>query len=133
MKYGYKIEVIRGFLFDKAFIFSDYVDSLYRIKENSNRDSPEYLISKMLLNSLYGRFGMSPDIEHNEVVDDARSLEIELRDDYIITDINPLDNDKTWVSFLSNSKDFEDKDDDYVNVSVPIALAITAYARIHMS
>ena len=59
MKHGYKIEVLRGFLFEKDYIFSGYVDSLYKIKENSNRDSPEFLISKMLLNSIYGRFGMS--------------------------------------------------------------------------
>jgi len=95
VKYGYKVEVIRGFLFEKDYIFSDYVDSLYKIKENSNRDSPEFLISKMLLNSLYGRFGMSPEIESHEVVEDKRSLEIELRDDYTVTDITPLENDKT--------------------------------------
>lgn len=132
INFGYKIEVIRGFLFDKDFIFSKYVDSLYAIKEKSNKGSPEYLISKMLLNSLYGRFGMSPEIELHEIVADKRAFEIENRDDYIVTDITPLENDKTWISFISNAKDV-DGSEDFVNVSVPIALAITAYARIHMS
>lgn len=132
MKFGYKFEVKKGFLFDKDFIFSDYVDSLYQIKENSNKDTPEYIISKMLLNSLYGRFGMNPEFESHEVVSEERALEIENRDDYIVTDITPLENDKTWISFISKTKKYEDLEGN-VNVSVPIALAISAYGRIHMS
>ena len=32
-KYGYKIKIIKGFLFDKKLVFSDYVDILYQIKK----------------------------------------------------------------------------------------------------
>jgi hypothetical protein len=95
IKHGYKIEVIRGFLFEKDYVFSSYVDSLYDIKKNSVKSSPEYTISKMLLNSLYGRFGMNPEIELHEVVEDERAIVMENQDDYIITDITPLENDKT--------------------------------------
>ena len=31
------------------------------MKENSSKTSSRYSIAKLLLNSLYGRFGMSPD------------------------------------------------------------------------
>jgi hypothetical protein len=93
MNHGYKVEIIRGFLFEKEHIFSEYVDSLYGIKEKSKKDAPEYLISKMLLNSLYGRFGMNPEMELHEVVCENRSLEIELNEDYIVTDITPLEGD----------------------------------------
>jgi hypothetical protein len=94
INHGYKIKVLRGFLFDKELIFSEYVQSLYSIKENSKKGSPEYIISKILLNSLYGRFGMNPEIELHEIVDDKRAFEIENTDEYIVTDITALDNDK---------------------------------------
>lgn len=44
---------------------------------------------------------MSPDIELHEVVDDDRSLEIELNDVYVVTDVTPLEGGSTWISYLS--------------------------------
>jgi hypothetical protein len=94
-KHGYKFEIIRGFLFEKkAYIFSDYVDTLYNLKENSLKGSADYTISKLLLNSLYGRFGMDPEIELHRVVNDIDAFTIENSDEFIVTDITPLDDDK---------------------------------------
>ena len=31
---------------------------MYKMKEESAKDSPDYMVSKLLMNSLYGRFGM---------------------------------------------------------------------------
>ena len=49
LKFGYKFKVFKGYLFwpeaEKDFIFNEYVDSLYEIKCNSNKDDPMYLIS----------------------------------------------------------------------------------------
>ena len=59
-KFGYRFKVKRGYLFDRGNIFTEYVDYLYELKKNSQKGSPNYLISKLLLNSLYGRLGMSP-------------------------------------------------------------------------
>ena len=53
MKYGYQFEIVRGYLFEKTNIFTDYVDFLYLLKINSEKDTPDYIISKLLLNSLY--------------------------------------------------------------------------------
>jgi len=55
MTLGYKFKIIRGYLFDKANIFSEYIDVLYDIKQSHSKEDPMYLISKLLLNSLYGR------------------------------------------------------------------------------
>ena len=55
IKYGYKFKIINGYLFEKDTIFSDYIDVLYEIKQSKSKDDPMYLISKLLLNSLYGR------------------------------------------------------------------------------
>ena len=59
-KYGYTFKVKRGYLFNKGDLFSKYVDYLYNLKKSSNKGSPNYIISKLLLNSLYGRLGMNP-------------------------------------------------------------------------
>ena len=61
MKYGYQ--------FDKCYIFKEYVTFLYELKSNSINNSPGYIICKLLLNSLYGRFGMNPIMENNKIIE----------------------------------------------------------------
>lgn len=53
------------FSFRKKVVFKEYVEKLYKLKENSAKNSSLYIISKLLLNYLYGRFGMKPNIEHH--------------------------------------------------------------------
>lgn len=53
---GYKVSYKRVYEFEKDFIFRDYVDKFYKIKKETN-DKTMYMISKLLLNSLYGKFG----------------------------------------------------------------------------
>lgn len=50
--------ILRGYIFNNSYIFNDYVLDLYNIKCNTPKTDPMYLISKLLLNSLYGRFGL---------------------------------------------------------------------------
>lgn len=53
-RYGYRFEVINGYLFKKRYILNGYVDDLNKIKLNSDKNSPDYIIYKLLLNILYG-------------------------------------------------------------------------------
>ena len=55
-------------MFEKANIFKEYVDYFYNIKVNSIKDSPDFIISNLLLNTLYGRFGMNPEIENHLII-----------------------------------------------------------------
>lgn len=57
-------------LLDRNNIFEKYIIDMYKIKEKSDRGSPMYLISKLLMNSLYGRFGMNPVQRVHEVIED---------------------------------------------------------------
>ena len=58
-------DVLQGLVFeDSQPIFKRYVTELYDIKKKAKKDSTEYLISKLLLNSLYGKFGQRRDREH---------------------------------------------------------------------
>jgi len=61
MKYGYKFKILRGYTFKQDIIFADYVKFLYEMKVHSEKNSPDYIIAKLLLNSLYGRIGMNPE------------------------------------------------------------------------
>ncbi len=50
--YGYKFKILRGYLFERGFIFKDYVNDLYEIKQIHKKDDPMYFIEKLLMNYL---------------------------------------------------------------------------------
>lgn len=54
----HKFKPKRGFLFRQDYLFKDYVQNLYELRISSPKISPINIIAKLLLNSLYGRFGM---------------------------------------------------------------------------
>ena len=128
MKYGYTFKILRGYLFEKGYIFTDYVDFLYNLKVNSDKNSPDYIISKLLLNSLYGRLGMNPEMENHSIVTNDQALSFHKK--YDISNVLDLQNGKELISYFNNiNKESNNK----LNISIPISAAITAYARIHMS
>jgi hypothetical protein len=124
LKYGYKFKVLRGYIFEKENIFKDYVNSLYKIKESSNKGSALYIISKLLLNSLYGKFGMNPYVEKPKIIKESEYDN--LNKNNINYDIINFNNGKLLVSFINQNSD-------RLNISIPISSAITAYSRIHMN
>lgn len=51
---------VEGYAFKaKAGLFKEYVDKWYEVKKNAPSGSVERMIAKLMLNSAYGRFGMS--------------------------------------------------------------------------
>nr|YP_010130182.1 DNA polymerase family B [Clavaria fumosa]QPZ51084.1 DNA polymerase family B [Clavaria fumosa] len=102
MKYGYKFEILRGYLFDKDFIFTNYISDLYSIKEKHNKSHPLFLISKLLLNNLYGKFGTNLDIFFNNqiVIDNEEMINIINSDKFFIKDV--IENNKTLVTIFDD-------------------------------
>jgi DNA polymerase type B, organellar and viral len=47
-----------GYLFESKKLFSSYIDPLFKLKNSVSKSDPKYRICKLLLNSLYGRFGL---------------------------------------------------------------------------
>lgn len=57
VKMGCKIKINYGYKFEKDKIFDEYIDTFYKIKQEAKKDSIDYLLSKLFMNSLYGKFG----------------------------------------------------------------------------
>jgi DNA polymerase type B, organellar and viral len=136
IKFGYKFEILWGYTFERKNIFKKYVDTLYQLRLEYPKTNPLNLIAKLLMNSLYGRFGMEdsfPTIEilskkeANKFIDESYNDEI--------SNIIELKN-KIMIIYRSLQADINtmlDGNKESHNVSIGIAAAITAYARIHMS
>jgi hypothetical protein len=135
MKLGYKINIISGYLFEEAEIFNDYIDDLYRIKVDAdkNKDAIWRLISKNLMNSLYGRFGMDQYLINNVIID-KDDLQIEtLLTNADIEDVIELD-DKLLIQYLPEGFDsYSYQENLELDISIVIASSVTAYSRIIMS
>ena len=126
INYGYQFEILEGYLFEPTDIFSSYVETINKIKQNSPSDSPWYTIAKLLLNSLFGRFGMKPNMLVHEVINTS-DLSIRTSDiglDNMVDQIKM--GNKTLISF---QQDFPSTP----MINVAIASAITANARVFMS
>lgn len=114
---GCKFKFHRGYIFSSAgFLFRDFVDSLYEIRKRSAKDSVDNVVTKLLLNSCYGRFGLSYNRE-NIVLDDGSAglkplREVTIRGRRMVLATKSVD-----VKSFSN---------------VAIASFVTSYARIHM-
>jgi hypothetical protein len=104
-----------------------------KLINSSNKDDPMYLISKLLMNSLYGRFGMNEILFTHEIIDEIKlNYYIEK---YSINEIIHLNNNKILISYfdINIKEDIMLNNETYSNISIVIASAISAYARIHMT
>lgn len=125
-KYGYEFEIMEGYLMEKSKIFNNYIQDLYKMKVNSSKNDSKYYIAKLLMNSLYGRFGLNPEIKTVKIVDNNALDEIINSKNSI--DITPLNEDKILVSYIENLEENSIK-----NISIPIASSIASLSRVHMS
>jgi hypothetical protein len=138
-KLGYKITLIKGLEFSKEYLFQDFVDHFYKIKQQS--EGVERSIAKLQLNNLYGYFG------RKQIGITTQNVHNDELKDFILTrivkSINPINKNYTTVLTYSNInykllKDLNNQfhnigsDYNYIMSNVAIASAVTSYARIHM-
>lgn len=123
-KFGYTFNILEGYIFDTADLFSDFVSDLYSIKQNTPKSDPMYLISKLLLNSLYGKFGINPHLLTYKFVpkfifeDKSLGKVSDIYKDWKKIGNFYLAGYEDWSTIISN---------------VAIAQAVTAFSRIDMS
>lgn len=136
IKFGYKFEILWGYTFERSNIFKDFVTTLYDLRLQNQKSNPLNYVAKIILNSVYGKFGMIdsfPDITIFKDIELYQEFEKDHAEDII--DIINLEG-QILVTHRSLKKDIDtllDSGKETHNVNVAIASAITAYARIHMS
>ena len=131
-KYGYKFEILWGYTFERKYIFDNYVSFLHNLRNKYPKSHPLNFIAKILLNSLYGRFGMNDNFPSISVIHKDYYADFENKYLDSIIKITEIEDYKLVTYTNQNLIDYDSENSTH-NVSIAIAAAITAYARIHMS
>ena len=140
-KLGYRFEIIKGYKFETAIIFDKYVEKMASIRASYPKSDPMNLIAKLLMNSLYGKFGMksentsieifdTTDLKQNAQLQSTLDLYGDSLKDYVKL------NQYHLLVKPSLAKTVREGDDDIfhgVDVNVAIASAVTAGGRLYMS
>lgn len=131
---GYDFIIKSGFMFKGENIFDGYVNEIYKIKEETPSSDPMYFVSKLLLNSLYGKFGMAYELEDHKIIKSS-NLDTYLNNPlFEVSDFTNLSEDSILISYIDTGKYSDVSIDPFEpNISIGIASAITAYSRIIMS
>lgn len=125
-KVGYEVETFGGYMFDRVTgAFTSYVDTLARQRQDYKDQNKPGLaaMTKLLLNGLYGRFGMGAEWVEGSImaadhVSRENSASFELGDDRKET---------------KGTLVFKETTNKGAGTSLPVAVATTAYARIAMA
>ena len=113
---GYEIEITSGYYWtEKEKLFERYVSELYAIRKHSPKKSVSDIVSKLLMNSLYGRFGMNLDKEN---------ITLELKAG--VTPYKLIECGSESVQLFKEKARLKS----YSNVA--IACFTTSYARLHL-
>ncbi len=127
LRYGEIIKVYKYAIYEAHRIFVDYVDFFYSLKEKYAKEgNPAYKqISKLFLNSLYGKFGQK--VRYLQKIG-----ECEREDGYeVVFDMET--GERITYRFLNNeiwveSKEYYESENSFV----AIASAVSAYARCYL-
>ena len=141
IKFGYQFNIIKGYKFETTNIFYKYISKLYDLRLHFSKVHLMNLIAKLLMNSLYGKFGMKDDITIMEILRNVtpedKALVSSFLDAYstLITDILNLEDHTLLIRKATSDLEYNQKEDYYhgTDINIVIASAITAGARIHMS
>lgn len=58
-----------GYTFESKILFKDFIDNLFTLKKSVSKDNPLYQISKIIMNSLYGRMGLRQELTEYKFMD----------------------------------------------------------------
>ncbi|KAL5821138.1 hypothetical protein ACOSQ3_023020 [Xanthoceras sorbifolium] len=130
---GYTVLPISGYLFERMESpFRDFVSSLFESRLEARKEGNEAMayVYKILMNSLYGRFGINPKSTITEIYDEDRYKKLIRHSEFIFSDM--LSKNNYIVSYHSNTEKGSDYWNPLKNSAVQLAAAITATARIYM-
>lgn len=132
---GYKIIPISGYLFEQknSSPFVDFVTDIFQNRQEAKREGNDAMsyVYKILMNSLYGRFGINPKSTITEIGDQKRYNHILKKSEFISGDI--LKENCYVIHYYSNTDEVSDLEWNPPKISaVQLSAAVTACSRIHM-
>ncbi len=119
-------EIMETAIYEQEYIFKEYVDFFYDLKRyyKKEKDSVYYMITKLFLNSLTGKWGQRS--QKYIEIGDCNDWE------YSITEVGDLDTHEHWTEIRIGGKIYrEGKKQESFDSFVAIVSHITAYAREH--
>lgn len=141
INYGYQFEILKGYQFERGNIFKEYVETLYNLRINYPKTNPINFVAKLLMNSLYGKFGMKTENTDVTVFNCSDPIGMNSFNECFtlwgesIKGLITIDNYKILVRNSLLTYKYNEEEDLYhgMDVNIAIASAITARAREHMS
>nr|YP_010127582.1 DNA-polymerase-like [Bougainvillea spectabilis]QPP04906.1 DNA-polymerase-like [Bougainvillea spectabilis] len=135
---GYTVIPISGYIFKKMESpFKEFVSTLFESRLKAKAEGNEALsyVYKILMNSLYGRFGINPISTTTEICDENRYKYLIRHSDLIMGEM--LNDNNYIVSYHSNTLSGDVISGNHYwnppkNSAIQLAAAITAAARIYM-
>lgn len=92
---GYIITVITGYYWEESgFIFKDYIEDFYKMKQNAKKGTPAYNTAKLYLNGLYGKMLQRPNHSKDIIIKSAQEFWTLLNKN-IIQEMSSVGN--TWL------------------------------------
>lgn len=127
---GYIIEPYEAYIYEGRNIFKDFIEDLYKTRLSYPKSDPMNLICKLIMNSTYGRFGMAPELTNVSIL--SKSGLNSFTDQTIFNDIQEINENYVMVNTSEQVNKELDSENPNRNlqISIPIAAAITSYSRI---
>ena len=127
LKHNHIRKIYDVVLYTKGKIFSQYVDFFYKekVQYKEGKNKPYETLSKLFLNSLYGKFGQRG---QKQSVDINYESDVESREKIIDLETGKI----SWKTELINTNIIDQEDRNPVHTFVGIASHVTAYARIYL-
>lgn len=149
LKLGYKFKYLQGISYNKGIVFKDFVEYLYAIRLKFPKGTPLNILIKLIMNSLYGKFGMKLNITESKLINneeikeyisiyDVKNISTFGEKSLITIEKEPVLEklDALFANQNLSFKRYESLRKLKVNVNensaVHIASAITAYGRIEI-
>ena len=141
VKYGYMFEILNGYQFEQGDIFSEYINKMYSLRKEYSKGTPMNLIAKLLMNSLYGKFGMSLETTEISMFDTTTDAGLALFNEMLefydetVQDYIKIDNHYLIIRNSMLSYKYNEELELYhgLEVNIAIAAAVTSGARVYMS
>jgi hypothetical protein len=143
MKFGYSFEILRGYQFETGDIFSEFINTMYNLRMEFEKSHPMNYIAKLMMNSLYGKFGMRSEFTRVEIYEiNTESDKVAFKDllkiwgttikDFVLLESHLIIVRDSTLD-LRNNPDQEIDPFHGIETNIAIASAITAGARAYMS